>query len=255
MNEIRELTDSSYWNYCPGMLNPTDLPSKGLEAIDLINKTLWWNGPDFIATSNICFPVVPDIDVTSETQTELFKCQPTMTRTLTALDVRNVVGMEKLIDPSSHGSLDTLLRILAYVLRFIDALMKRKGVDCNGLELTASEMSRSETLWIQAVQQCSFERETQFLLKPTGACPQLVDQFSLFVDNDQLLKCRGRTNNSQLPISNKNPVLLPSRHPFVTLLIRKTHELSKHSGVNQTLTTLRERFWVLRGRQVTRNII
>ena len=255
VNEIRELTDSSYWNYCPGMLNPADLPSRGLGAIDLINKTLWWNGPEFIATSNICFPVVPDIDVTSETQTELSKCQPTMTRTLTALDVRNVTGMEKLIDPSSHGSLDTLLRILAYVLRFIDALMKRKGVDCNGLELTASEMSRSETLWIQAVQQCSFEREIQFLLKPTGACPQLVDQFSLFVDNDQLLKCRGRINNSQFPISSKNPILLPSRHPFVTLLIRKTHELSKHSGVNQTLTTLRERFWVLRGRQVTRNII
>ena len=239
VNEIRELTD---WNYCPGMLNPADLPSRGLGTIDLINKTLWWNGPEFIATSNICFPVVPDIDVTSETQTELSKCQPTMTRILTALHVRNVTGMEKLIDPSSHGSLDTLLRILAYVLRFIDALMKHKGVDCNGLELTASEMSRSETLWIQAVQQCSFEREIQFLLKPTRACPQLVDQFSLFVDNDQLLRCQGRINNSQLPISSKNPILLPSRHPFVTLLIHKTHELSKHSGVNQTLTTLRERF-------------
>ena len=82
VNEIRELTDSSYWKYCPGMLNPADLPSRGLGAIDLINKTLWWNGPEFIATSNICFPVVPDIDVTSETQTELSKCQPTMTRTL-----------------------------------------------------------------------------------------------------------------------------------------------------------------------------
>ena len=53
----------------------------------------------------------------------------------------------------------------------------------------------------------------------------------------------------------KNPVLLPSKHSFVTLLIHRAHELTKHSRVNQTLTLLRERYWVLKGHQVNHNIV
>ena len=134
-------------------------------------------------------------------------------------------------------------------------MKKCKGVDCHGMTVTSHEITRSETFWIQAVQQGSFEQEIQFLLKPTGACPQLVNQFGLFIDDDQLLRCQGRLKHTQLPLSSNNLVLLPSQHPFVNLLICKTQELAKHSGVNHTLTILRERFWVLKGRQVTRSMV
>ena len=49
MDEIRRLTDVLDWNYCPGTQNPADLPSRGLSAIELLDSTLWWNGPSFIA--------------------------------------------------------------------------------------------------------------------------------------------------------------------------------------------------------------
>ena len=67
--------------------------------------------------------------------------------------------------------------------------------------------------------------------------------------------CHDRINNTQLPLSGKQPVLLPPNHHFATLLICGAHELVKHGGVNQTLTFLRERFWVLKGRQATRKVI
>ena len=54
----------------------------------------------------------------------------------------------------------------------------------------------------------------------------------------QLLRCRGRINNSSLPQTSKNPILLPSSHRYVDLLIRHTHELVKHSAMTNTLTTL-----------------
>ena len=196
VSEIRELTDVMAWNFCPGVLNPADYPSRGLGAKDLINKPLWWNGPSFISTEDVSKPTAPDINITSETLAELSKSQPIMTHTLVALGVRNVKVLEALINPNSHSSLDQLLRILAYVLRFIDSMKKCKGFDHCGITLAAQEITRSEILWIQSVQQVSFEREMQFLLKPTGVCPQLVNQFGLFLDNDQLVKCQGRLKHS-----------------------------------------------------------
>ena len=93
------------------------------------------------------------------------------------------------------------------------------------------------------------------MLSPSGSRPPLVDQFGLFFDEAQVLRCRGRINRSQVTLSGKQPALLPSNHYFVTLLVQKAHESVKHSGVNQTLTFTRERFWILKGRQVTRKVI
>ena len=82
-----------------------------------------------------------------------------------------------------------------------------------------------------------------------------MEQFALFLEEKQILRCRGRINNSIVPPTSKNPILLPSRHPFVDLLIRHTHEHVKHSAVTTTLTTLRERFWILKGRQAVKRVL
>ena len=67
--------------------------------------------------------------------------------------------------------------------------------------------------------------------------------------------CKGRLNNADLPITSKNPVLLPSKNDFVNLMIKDVHHRIKHSGVRDTLTTLRESYWILRGREATKRII
>jgi len=78
MKEIRELTDSNCWNFCPGVLNPTNLPSRGLRAKELVDSNLWWTGPEFIAKEEIILPAAPDIDLTTSAHTELAKTQPTL---------------------------------------------------------------------------------------------------------------------------------------------------------------------------------
>lgn len=69
------------------------------------------------------------------------------------------------------------------------------------------------------------------------------------------MKCQGRINNSTLPLNSKRPILLPSHHPFVDLLIRQYHERSKHGGVNDTLMMLRERYWILKGRHSVKRVV
>ena len=56
-------------------------------------------------------------------------------------------------------------------------------------------------------------------------------------------------------METKNPILLPSIQTFVELVIRHTHQSVKRSSVHNTLTTFRERFWILRGRQAVRRVL
>ena len=66
------------------------------------------------------------------------------------------------------------------------------------------------------------------------------------------MRCRGRLNNSTVSLSAKNRILLPHNHLFVNLLIQQYHERSKHSGVNDTFTLLRENYWILKGRRAVK---
>ena len=102
----------------------------------------------------------------------------------------------------------------------------------------------------------SSEDELDFIENSRDCCPPTyVSQFGLVLDDQRIMRCKGRVNNANIPESSKNRVLLPSRHHFTDLIIQDVHQKIMHSGIRQTLVTLRERFWVLRGREaVKRNI-
>ena len=48
VSEIRWLTSREQWRHCPGLLNPADLPSRGLTGDKLLKSVLWWEGPAFL---------------------------------------------------------------------------------------------------------------------------------------------------------------------------------------------------------------
>ena len=183
-----------------------------------------------------------------EAEIELMKNPVTLTQVLMSQGQSKqqpIPCLNNVIDCTLCSEFDRLLRVTAYVLRFV----KRLRGDANwGTNLTANEMAEAETLWIRSIQLSSFDRECQYVLSTSGSRPPLVDQFGLFFDEAQVLRCRGRINRSQVALSGKQPALLPSNHYFVTSLVRKAHESVKNSGVNQTLTFTRERFWILKGR-------
>ena len=63
------------------------------------------------------------------------------------------------------------------------------------------------------------------------------------------IKVLRRISETSLPLSTKAPAMLPTKHWFTELVIRDTHERVKHSGIRNTLATVRERFWMVRGRE------
>ena len=104
------------------------------------------------------------------------------------------------------------------------------------MRLNATDVNEAEQLWILTVQRSAFSKEIAFLLDKERSCTPTtyVTQFELFLDEEG----KGRLNNAPLPVNTKNPILLPAKHEFTRLLIKHSHELAKHSGIRDTLTTL-----------------
>ena len=252
--EIHQLTCRESWRHCPGSCNPADLPSRGGSADELLAQSMWWKGPSFLQSLDAQWPENPVEEISNEIQTELVKNQPLITSSLvnTARSENSQFTIEELIDVSRYSNLNRLLRVTAYVVRFINLCLLRRNPPPT-LEVTATEMNDAEALWIKSIQCKSFDTELCYLKGGTSSPPLRVEQFGLFLDND-ITKCKGRINSSSLPLQSRNPILLPSSHKFTELLILQAHHKAQHSGVNDTLVLLREHYWILKGRQAVRRV-
>ena len=139
---------------------------------------------------------------------------------------------------------------------FKNQVAKVKIAEKGRMTLSAVELKEAERCWIRSVQGSFFFKEIAFLLSTDhrSTPPTYVTQFGLFLD-EGVIKCKGRLNNAPLPVNSRNPILLPAKHGFTRLLIKQSHESVKHNGIRDTLTTLRERYWVLRGREAVKKFV
>lgn len=73
-----------------------------------------------------------------------------------------------------------------------------------------------------------------------------------FLDKNGLLRVGGRLTNSVLDFERKHLIILPSKHTFVNLLIKHYHNKFLHAGPQLILTQIREKFWIVNGRNEVR---
>ena len=65
---------------------------------------------------------------------------------------------------------------------------------------------------------------------------------------DGLLRVGGRLENAPLQLDAKHPIILPTSHRIVRLIISYYHHTSGHSGTEHVLSMIRERFWIVKAR-------
>ena len=65
----------------------------------------------------------------------------------------------------------------------------------------------------------------------------------------------GRLGNSAVPPEAKHPILLDKDHHLTNLILNECHERVMHGGVKATLTELRSRYWIVRGRQLVKKML
>ena len=105
------------------------------------------------------------------------------THVLAALTGSNL-NLFDIIDSQKYSSLNCLLRVTARVLRFVEVA---RGRTLDGLStqydcaLDATELNRTKVLWIRFIQLAHLKGST------TSGKPPYVDQFGLFIDDQNLL--------------------------------------------------------------------
>ena len=70
--------------------------------------------------------------------------------------------------------------------------------------------------------------------------------------HEGLIRVGGRIQHSLLSYDQKFPLILPKNHALTIKIIDHTHEKTLHRGIQLTLSTLRNNYWILKGRQVVK---
>ena len=149
------------------------------------------------------------------------------------------------IDSRKYSSVTKLIRVTAYMMRFI--AKTRKCSIQNGC-LTSEELKGAERMWLHSVQRNSYVDVFQAISSDTRN--NLQKQLGLYIDEQGLLRCKVRLDHSDLTEGARCPVLLPNMEHFTHLIIERTHKQSLHSGVSQTLSQIRNKLWIPKGRSV-----
>ncbi|KAJ8733937.1 hypothetical protein PYW07_014488 [Mythimna separata] len=160
----------------------------------------------------------------------------------------------KLFDKFS--TLNRLKRTMAYVLRFItNTRIKQKANRALGA-LSVNELNNSMFILSQLSQKDSFPEEYERLKNnlPIKA-NRYLNGLNLFLDKHGLMRVGGRSKNSlDFSFDKKHPVVLSSKHNFTSLLFRHEHNRLLHAGPQLLLSTLRENWWPVGGRNLARKI-
>ncbi|GFT92031.1 integrase catalytic domain-containing protein [Trichonephila clavipes] len=247
VQEIQLLSDPMQWGHCPGKDNPADLLSRGTSAVKLAQNELWWHGPPWLKLTPDHWPNRHRDILDSELCSEELEHR-------SSVHVAVTQQREALVDINRFSSLKKLLKTTAWVFRFVNnARNIYKSMD---FYITADEIQNAEYFWLKCVQSEFYSAEILALkqneqLRSSSEIKSLVP----YLDENNLLRLTGRLLEADLCFGEKHPVILPRRCKFTELLVIREHERIGHCGVSATLTQLRKKYWIPKGRQLVKTMI
>ena len=144
---------------------------------------------------------------------------------------------------SSFSSYLKTVRVTAWLFRFVTNAKASNKNSTKG-DLTVEEVERAEKRIIKVIQR---EFSSEKHLKG-------LKSLNIFKD-DGLFRIKTKLTERDDSEDFKYPILLPSKHRLVELLIKENHLKYLHAGVQILLANLRERFWIINGRRTVRSVI
>lgn len=230
--EIQELTGTGEWRHVRSEDNPADAISRSQLPGAFLRNRLWVAGPSWLTTGEAEWPN-ESIQIDKIPELRINKCLTATSNTFSLFE--------------RYSSFSKLRRIVAYCLRFRSA-NKHVG------SLTAEEINEAERRIVRQLQ-TQFSEEIKLLKGQQPIIRGKLNGLNPFLDENGLIRVGGRLRKSNLTSAQKHPILIPNRHRLTDQIIREIHETHYHTGIQTTLYILRQKFWILDGRNQIRKVI
>ncbi|XP_029348389.1 uncharacterized protein LOC115034949 [Acyrthosiphon pisum] len=207
IGEIQDLSNITGWAYVKSSENPADIISRGCDAEQISSINLWWNGPEWLKNNIEEWPISE-----KTSQNDNIEMLPE------AKTVRNIalVVTDEFILFKRYSSLNKILRIAAYWLRFRDFLVKKSSASVGPLR--AEDLERAN------------------------------------IDDKDILRVGGRLKNaSTIEVFQRQPIILPGDSIYTKLLFQREHIIRcMHGGPLAILALVRLYYWPLKARNIAR---
>jgi hypothetical protein len=221
--EIQTNCDPSTWRHIPSEHNVADDLSRGIPAKYLEHR--WKNGPKFLNQPKEEWPEQPAMPIDPA---ELDKERR---NTQAAFSLSTVPTV---IDPTKFSKWKRLVRVTAWILRYIRNLRLKTKPEDNVDPLTAVELEQAEELWIKTAQKELHERVKN----------KEFNMLSPFTDDKEIIRVGGRVDKAIVTYDSKHPVLLPKNHHISYLITKDVHQIT-HTGIASTAAETRRKFWII----------
>ena len=235
VNKIKEISDVKSWNHVSTKINPADIGTHEVTALKIADNDQWWYGPSFLKEKIVVPLKQVNLNVEEAQLIGIF-----IANSIVPVSVNNEVS--NIIDVEKFSSLKKLLRVTAYVLRFVDGCWKRTR-EIN--EVKVEEMNHVLNLWVKGEQR---------KILPDKLFPNKKKQLNLFLDDQGVLRLKGCLGNSLLCYEEKYPMFI-DRKSFTKLIIMDAHEKVKHMRTISTLNEVKTRFYFSCGKQIVTSAI
>lgn len=246
VQEIRPSSDPAQWYHVPGKMNPVELLSRG-STLDGLQRSIWWNGPDFLHQVSIEEFLNSQADCAEEIKDDLEKKKPKITFTTIAAPTDNLSSlMEK------YGSWTKLVRAIANAKKMLKTSSWRKW------ELTPLETLEAEQIVIKLCQADAWNEELRQLAKSNTVSKQsTILELNPFIDKDGLLRVGGKAKRSlALSDQEKHPLIIPKGSHIAKLIILHHHQKVHHQGHSTTLGAIRGfGYWIIGANKIIKNAI
>ncbi|XP_055644494.1 uncharacterized protein LOC129780350 [Toxorhynchites rutilus septentrionalis] len=155
---------------------------------------------------------------------------------------------------SRYSCFSKLRRFIAYWMRYFRALKAAVKTTIEPFEtLTTDDLRDADIALSRLAQRESFPEEMSNLISgeriPTSSALKWLQPK---VSKEGVIRVGGRLGNAPVSEDVKFPIVLSSKHRLSVLLAKYYHHMLLHAGPQLMLSSIRQKFWIIGGRNLVR---
>ena len=228
-NRVNKINEKQLtWRHVPTDENPADLGSRG--AVPKQLDDLWKKGPCWLSDSRD-WPtdIVTDATKESESESQIIK------------DIMKL-AVSREIDQLDHMfnklTFWKAIRVTAWIVRFVRNCRVKRNQRTAG-PLRTMETNEQKKFWLRRAQQDC---------KETDEFKEDQQRLNLQLNKEKLYECRGR-------LQGQFPIYIPRKHSVSKKIVEDAHVQTLHGGVGLTMSNIREKYWIPKLRQLSKQTI